>query len=96
MDAKSKVNFINSVAFGASVTCPKCKARNTSDSEFCIYCGTKITAPQTTANSNTAFAPVKGKADSEKTSKYVEPNNVFAQGLPEWDLTPPQVIVRRH
>lgn len=32
---------------------------------------------------------------SVKDVKYVEPNNVFAQGLPDWSIEPPQVVVRR-
>ena len=27
--------------------------------------------------------------------KYVEPESVFAQGLPSWSIEPPQVMVRR-
>ena len=26
---------------------------------------------------------------------YVEPKSVFAEGLPEWTIEPPQVVVRR-
>ena len=39
MDAKSKANFINSVAAGTNVPCPKCGASNKADSKFCISCG---------------------------------------------------------
>lgn len=39
----------------------------------------------------TVFVPVQ-----EKKTNYVEPVSVFAQGLPEWDLVPPQIMVRRH
>lgn len=40
-----------------------------------------------------AFTPAK--AEEAAPVKYVEPENVFAQGLPEWSLEPPQVVVRR-
>ncbi len=95
MDAKSKANFINSVASGANVPCPKCGASNKTDSKFCISCGAEITAPQTAANNAPAFASVKETIAPAKASRYVEPNNVFAQGLPAWNIEPPQVMVRR-
>ena len=40
-----------------------------------------------------AFTP--SKTEEAAPVKYVEPENVFAQGLPEWSLEPPQVVVRR-
>lgn len=93
MDAKSKANFINSVASGANVPCPKCGAINKSDNKFCISCGADITVPQEAQNNAPAFEPAK--EEPAKTIKYVEPNNVFAQGLPNWSIEPPQVMVRR-
>lgn len=96
MDAKSKANFINSVASGASVPCPKCGTSNKPDGKFCISCGAKITVPQEAQNSAPAFEPAKEAGAQTKAAKYVEPNNVFAQGLPNWSVEPPQVMVRRH
>ena len=131
MDAKSKANFINSVAAGTAIPCPKCGTVNESDSRFCYSCGTELSVPQTPqvaapafeqieeeetsaqVKEKEAFAQIKEKETSvqvkekeafaqvmekEKTvqvSRYVEPKNVFAQGLPEWDIEPPQVMVRR-
>lgn len=92
MDAKSKANFINSVAAGEAVPCPKCGASNKPDSKFCISCGADMSA---TTSSAPAFAPVAEKAASV-VEKYVEPVSVFADGLPSWDIVPPQVMVRRH
>ncbi len=66
MDAKSRANFINSVASGENV------------------------------NNASAFESMKEPKTSIKVTKYVEPNNVFAQGLPEWSIEPPQIMVRRH
>ena len=57
MDAKSKANFINSVAAGTNIPCPKCGASNKADSKFCISCGEEIVVPQ--ANNAPAFAPTK-------------------------------------
>jgi len=93
MDAKSRADFINSVASGANIPCPKCGTNNKSDSEFCISCGAGINVSQETQNTP-AFESTKETAPA-KTIKYVEPNNVFAQGLPEWSIEPPQVMVRR-
>lgn len=93
MDAKSRANFINSVASGTNVPCPKCGTNNKSDSKFCISCGAEITVPQKAQNSAPAFAPAQEAP--AKAVKYVEPNNVFAQGLPNWSIEPPQVMIRR-
>lgn len=96
MDAKSKANFINSVAGGQVIPCPVCGTQNIPDSRFCVSCGSDLSARP--ANSAPAFAQV---ADSpaqpkETTIKYKEPESVFADGLPSWDIVPPQVMVRRH
>ena len=94
MDAKSKANFINSVASGVNVPCPKCGANNKTGSQVCISCGTEITV--TSTNNEPAFKPAKEKVAPTKGVKYVGPNNIFAQGLPAWNIEPPQVMVRRH
>ena len=135
MDAKSKADFINSVASGSIVPCPKCGTNNNSGSKFCISCGESLSAPAEAQNDVPAFAPAEAQnnapafaptepqnnvpafapakesengtaPDVPKASeaankpeipvKYEEPNNVFAQGLPEWSIEPPQVMVRRH
>lgn len=105
MDAKSKANFINSVANEQEVVCVGCGAKNKADSRFCIACGKEITIVGESSNSTPAFAPVaEGSPDAAtgekpvhtpKVEKYVEPKNVFARGLPSWNIEPPQVMVRR-
>lgn len=96
MDAKSKANFINSVASGQVIPCPVCGIQNTSDSRFCISCGSNLKA---TSSGNTVpvFAQVADNPaqSKEATVKYKEPDSVFADGLPSWDIVPPQVMVRR-
>lgn len=95
MDAKSKANFINSVAAGTNIPCPKCGAINKADSKFCISCGTELVVPK--ADDASAFAPAQETpVASAKVAKYVEPSSAFAEGLPEWSIEPPQVMVRRH
>ena len=129
MDAKSKANFINSVASGEKIPCPECGQLNKSDSKFCSFCGCEIKSPEEVKPADSAFptvapeqpaavsafpaaAPAESPADSapassapafEKTKEapvkeepYVEPPTAFAQGLPEWTIEPPQVVVRRH
>lgn len=96
MDAKSRANFINSVASGNVIPCPKCGTSNKPDSKFCISCGTDLSTVSNSETNNTpAFEQAKEPPAETKTIKYVEPNTVFAQGLPEWSIEPPQVMVRR-
>lgn len=97
MDAKSKANFINSVASGEGVPCPKCSAMNKADSSFCIACGAELAKPETSAQiSAPAFSQVNETKTEQVKSTYVEPESIFAQGLPSWSIEPPQVMVRRH
>ena len=35
------------------------------------------------------------KSDCFYNEEYKEPVSVFAQGLPSWDVVPPQIMVRR-
>ena len=94
MDAKSKANFIISVASGSSIPCPKCGASNSPDDRFCLSCGAELAAPQQPQAGAPAFRPAR-EAAVNKTPTYVEPSHVFAQGLPDWSIEPPQVMVRR-
>lgn len=98
MDAKSKAEFINSVAENKTIICKNCGAKNEPGSMFCFSCGTKLN--QEESKSEPAF----NQADTAKTDdapqsavadNYNEPDAVFADGLPDWDIIPPQVVVRR-
>ncbi len=99
MDAKSKASFINSVATSVAtnqeVVCTACGTPNKSDSKFCISCGKELSDVGSNDNS-AAFSSVESNEESKTPVKYVEPVNVFAEGLPEWSVEPPQVVVRRH
>lgn len=159
MDAKSKANFINSVASRQKIPCPVCNELNEFDSRYCYMCGAQlinasanptndeVTSQKLTTtledvaktyeteiksesninsaekkdNTSTAFEPIKEtqmvndnieekrsiKNTASKASKPAfdvfsvaateEPEevSVFAQGLPSWDLVPPQIVVRR-
>lgn len=176
MDAKSRAEFIHSIAQGQAAPCPVCGGQNSPENRFCIFCGARIAAEPVNnfpafapvsvdagqplvsdegnmaaepANSNPpAFAPVSADAGllpvSDEESSAAEPvNNVpafapasadagqssvsdvgnmverpannnspafsfvsqqvqtqegqspFAEGLPSWDIVPPEVMVRR-
>lgn len=121
MDAKTRANFINSVAGGQNIPCPNCNALNEPDSKFCAICGKPLvkkteeaaatdSKPEDKAVPNQAVpfqpiqkeaSPVKKEVVQEPVKKpvqrvvYQEPESVFAEGLPSWDVEPPQVMVRR-
>lgn len=42
-----------------------------------------------------AFAAVSDPIDVNPEKETIEPTDTFAQGLPQWSLEPPQVVVRR-
>lgn len=72
------------------IVCPSCNTLNESDSSFCIACGTKLKNIVKKPEKKMAFnfvAPVVEEAE--------EPISVFAQGLPAWDIVPPQIMVRK-
>ena len=101
MEASSNANFINAVAGGKSVPCPACETANTRDGKFCITCGTRL--PEVPAEKAVpAFAPIEDEtaatvapAFKEERPGDSEPESVFAEGLPAWDILPPQKVLRR-
>ena len=111
MDAKSRANFINSVASGSIIVCPKCNTKNPSDSKYCMKCGADLTsAASKNMTARAVFeqakaikeaetanaAPAEPAKEKEVKVVYVEPAKAFAEGLPEWSLEPPHTMVRRH
>ena len=97
MDAKSRADFINSVAGGQKKTCPDCGALNDSDSVFCFSCGTKLEIAEN-VNADTDETAQSGselQLASAVPAEEPEEDSAFAQGLPDWDMVPPQVVVRR-
>ncbi|MBR5826385.1 MAG: zinc ribbon domain-containing protein [Clostridia bacterium] len=95
MDAKSRANFINSVASGEGVPCPECSTMNKPDSKFCVACGTKL-VKAAAQESAPVFSQINETKVEQTKSTYEEPESVFAHGLPSWSIEPPQVMVRRH
>ena len=92
MDAKSRAEFINSVAAGEKIICSHCNTYNPSDNKTCFSCGQEL---NTQSNTNNESKQPETPNIPEKSIKYIEPEHVFAQGLPEWSIEPPQVMVRR-
>lgn len=100
MSAKRKAEFINAVANGKSIPCPSCNSANEPDSKFCYVCGAKLEFPSLSGNSsNLSLTKDEGVAfgviNSLPQTSAESPKGIFAEGLPEWNLEPPQVVVRR-
>lgn len=96
MDAKSKAKFINSIAEGKAIPCPQCNTANKPDAEFCTACGAKLITTSE-KDETPAFASISENKQQTAVAevKDNEAKSVFADGLPNWDILPPQVIVRR-
>ncbi len=95
MDAKSKADFINKVAGGEVISCSACGAANKPGNKFCSSCGKALGGLQNEVTKPSAFGQTPESNSNTAINKYVEPKNVFAQGLPDWNIEPPQVVVRR-
>lgn len=96
MDAKSGVDFINSVDGNRNVACPNCNALNKVGSKFCASCGTPLEKKE--EKNDIPFSPVKKAEKVKKVDfiyEYKESKSILAKGLPSWNIEPPQVIVRR-
>ena len=79
MNARSKADFINSVA-GGMIPCPNCQKLNEPDSKFCEACGTRLVKPEEPKPEATpAFEPVKKvePAPAFEPVKKVEPAPAF-------------------
>ena len=82
MNARSKADFINSVA-GGMIPCPNCQKLNEPDSKFCEACGTRLLKPEEPKPAETpAFEPVKkaepAAAPAFEPVKKVEPAETLA------------------
>ena len=68
MNAKSRADFINSIAAGEQTPCPNCGTANKSNAKFCAKCGTKLTVQekpgtaQPEQTEQTPFAPARPAA----------------------------------
>lgn len=109
MNAKDRSNFINSVQneTAEKLVCSACGAEIMTGDKFCDNCGAEVGINKTEslrekASVNRVREPavkltekVKQRVSNKQSEAYVEPANIFALGLPEWSIEPPQVVVRR-
>ncbi|MCI9077898.1 MAG: zinc ribbon domain-containing protein [Lachnospiraceae bacterium] len=104
MDAKSRADFINSTAAGQIKVCPICQSGNNPDAAFCSVCGRELKEPDTNNQDILPFTNVDEEiAATQEDIPYIkpaiknyhEPDNIFAKGLPEWSIEPPNLLVRR-
>lgn len=79
MDAKAQKPFRKSLANAPDRVCPACGKSNAAYRKACGFCGAALSS-----------APPEAPVQEEE-----EPLSAFAQGLPDWDLEPPQILVRR-
>lgn len=132
MNAKSRADFINSVASGRKIPCPICGLANEPNSAFCYSCGSRLMdtnnsspikkvvyCPSCNASNDEgalfcASCGAKIEETKEKVQNSPSPEvqafnsvtqtiveeqeeiSVFAQGLPAWDIVPPNIMVRRN
>lgn len=89
--------------------CPNCGTKNERDSRFCTSCGAEIgqELEDSGGNGTSQSSPVPFQKVSDAGKKPAfgkvmlevpaceEEESVFAKGLPDWDIVPPQVMVRR-
>lgn len=90
MDAKSKADFINSVASGQMIPCPQCNQPNEPNAALCAACGAQM-APAAEPAATEPAAP----AAVSSVSVVDEEHNIFAKGMPNWDIVPPEMAIRR-
>ncbi len=99
MDAKTKVNFINSIKAvkeKKEMACPKCGAMNEAESIYCMSCGSPIKQDTDVVSEQDDLKVNEYTIEKkEKEIVYEEPNNIFAEGLPSWSIEPPHLVVRR-
>lgn len=98
-DSQGEQDIVNGGINSLEVRCPKCNIINEPGAVFCGSCGAKLNVPvngeinqrqQQAVSTKAIFKPVASIVQEEP-----EEASVFAQGLPSWDIVPPQVMVRR-
>ena len=99
MDAKQRAQFINaqsSPSEPAIKICSNCGAEVRG--KFCTKCGTKYEAPKPAVKEEPAYNPFAEMKEEPVTNPFAEvkeEQSALAKGLPEWNIEPPQVVVRR-
>jgi hypothetical protein len=95
MEGKNAM-ILNQIADGQKIQCNSCGSMNDPDSAVCAACGAVLLAKPASAQEAAFSSAVPER--SEPAASVVQaqiPMPAFADGLAEWDLLPPQVVVRR-
>lgn len=76
------------------LVCSVCKTENKAAAKYCITCGTALATP-VPAQAFASISNQEASINESESSPYKAPSTVFAEGLPKWDIIPPQVVVRK-
>ena len=91
------------------VFCTECGLKNEFNNKFCVHCGYDLKKIKDKFNNTTDNLKIKKKKfiskikNKEEAFKALERNviiedetmSIFAEGMPDWDLIPPQTITRK-
>ena len=91
------------------VFCTECGLKNEFNNKFCVHCGYDLKKIKDNFNNTTDNLKIKKKKfiskikNKEEAFKALERNviiedetmSIFAEGMPDWDLIPPQTITRK-
>lgn len=91
------------------VFCTECGLKNEFNNKFCVHCGYDLKKIKDKFNNTTDNLKIKKKKfiskikNKEEAFKALERNviiedetmSIFAEGMPDWDLIPPQTIIRK-
>ena len=87
-------NNVNSAINGDIIFCSKCGVKNNAGYAFCQVCGERLDLAKISS-----LHPPLQRENSNMESVNNDVGNInslaFAQGLPEWSLEPPHMMVRR-
>ena len=93
MDPKSKAKFINSLASDKVVSSGNVTPAFETITDDSSLPNEKVEKYKDRLHRRKLKRP-KSRIDGN-IEKYKEPESVFADGLPSWDILPPQIMVRR-
>lgn len=87
--------------------CSSCGKQNNAQAKFCNFCGNSLDSQNLDNSLVPAFSsveesvggsePTAAEPSQELVAEEVENDTlaIFADGLPQWDIVPPQIMVRR-
>lgn len=105
MDNITGKALIDAIKVGKIKICPSCGKQNSIENDFCEACGRrlkgqdevqKVAFKSVTEDENREADKIKDiKVQFMAPIEIDEQHNAFAEGLPDWSVEPPQVVVRR-